>query len=93
MIWLKSLNVYALVALIGLGGVIYAGYKRHEARKIAAAVEATKATISAGALEAATKTAAAEREAIEATPLPESKAAVIALCKQRASCRERSALK
>lgn len=45
------------------------------------------------ALEAATKTADAERAAEAETPLPADKAAVIALCKRSASCRERSTLK
>jgi hypothetical protein len=41
MIWLKSLNLYAVVALIGLGGVIVSGIfiagERHNQRKHEAA--------------------------------------------------------
>lgn len=44
-------------------------------------------------LEAATKTAAAERAAEAETPLPADKAAIIALCRRSASCRERGTLK
>jgi predicted membrane-bound mannosyltransferase len=86
-------NVYAVVGLVILAGTVVTGYKMHEARKIAAAVEAAKAAISAGAVEAVTKTAAAEREATDNTPLPADKQAIVELCKRSASCKERRTLK
>jgi hypothetical protein len=97
MIWLSWLNATKNLWLIGAIIVgctgFFAAYKVHEARKIAVAVEAAKAEISAGALDAATKTAAAEREAFDTTPLPATKPEIVALCKRSASCRERSTLK
>lgn len=92
--WLNATkNIWLLVAIIGFGGAAFAAYKNHEAKKIAAAVEATKAKVSAEALVAVEKTAEAEREAFDTTPLPPSKPAIVDLCKRSASCRERSTLK
>lgn len=48
---------------------------------------------STAALEAVAKTAEAERAAEAETPLPADRAAIIALCKRSASCRERHTLK
>jgi len=91
------LNATKNLWLLGLGVLLltgaFAAYKNHEAKKIAAAVASTKAEISAGAVEAATRTAAAEREAFDTTPLPASKPAIVELCKRSASCRERGTLK
>ena len=56
-------------------------------------VNAGKAASSTATVAAATATAEAEREATESTPLVIDKAAIIALCKQRASCRERGNIK
>jgi threonine/homoserine efflux transporter RhtA len=93
MIWLSWLNatknLWLIGAAIALGAGFVAAYKVHEAKKIAAAVEATKATISAGAVEAATKTVAAAQQAEAATPLPADKQAILDLCRKSASCRER----
>jgi hypothetical protein len=52
-------------------------------------VTAGKASASAGAVSSANQTAAAERQATEATPLPADKAAIVELCRKSASCRER----
>lgn len=97
MIFLSWLNATKNLWLIGVIVMACAGagvaYKNHEAKKIAAAVASTKAEISAGALDAATKTAAAEREAFDTTPLPATRPEIVALCKRSASCRERSTLK
>lgn len=54
--------------------------------------ESGRASASAATVAAATATAAAEREAIDLTPLPASKAAIVELCRKRASCRERGKL-
>lgn len=92
--WLNATkNLWLIGAIIVGSAGLFAAYKNHEAKKIAAAVETTKATISAGAVEAVTKTAAAEREAFDTTPLPASNAAIVDLCKRSASCRERGTLK
>lgn len=91
--WITGKNIWLLAAIIAFGGVTYAAYKNHQAKQIAAAVEATKARISADALASVEKTAEAEREAIEITPLPRDKSAIMELCKRSASCRERSTLK
>jgi uncharacterized membrane protein YebE (DUF533 family) len=92
--WLNATkNVWLIAIVIGFGGVTYAAYKNHQAKQIAAAVEATKAKISADALASVEKTAEAEREAIDLTPLPPDKSAIMDLCKRSASCRERSTLK
>lgn len=92
--WLNATkNVWLAVAIVGLCAGLFTAYRDHEDKKIAAATEATKATISAGAVEAAMKTAAAEREALDTTPLPASKPEILALCKRSASCRERGTLK
>ena len=91
--WFNATKNLLLIGAIVIGSAgLFAAYKNHEAKKIAAAVEATKATISAGAVEAATKTAAAEREAFDTTPLPANKPAIVDLCKRSASCRERGTL-
>lgn len=55
--------------------------------------ELARARASAAAAVEAAKTAEALRQAEEETVVPADKAAVIALCKQRASCKERGALK
>ena len=91
--WIAGKNIWLLAATIAFGGVTYATYKNHQAKQIAAAVEATQAKTSAAALAAVEKTAEAEREAIDLTPLPRDKSAIIDLCKRSASCRERSTLK
>lgn len=91
--WIIGKNLYAAIAVVAVVAAVVVGYKIHEAKKIAAAVEATKARISADALAAVEKTAEAEREAIEITPLPRDKSAIVELCKRSASCRERSTLK
>ena len=51
------------------------------------------AEVTAKGVAAAGDTAAAIRDADATTPLPADKAAIVALCKQRASCRERGSLK
>lgn len=56
-------------------------------------VEVGKGFASTATVESATKTAAAERAATDETPLPADKAAIIALCKRSASCKERGTLK
>ncbi len=56
-------------------------------------VEAGKGAASAATVEAATKTAAAERQAVEETPLLPDKSAILAKCKTSASCRERGTIK
>jgi hypothetical protein len=91
--WIAGKNIWLLAAAIAFGGVTYAAYQNHKAKMIAAAVEATKAKASADALAAVEKTAEAEREAIDLTPLPPDKSAILDLCKRSASCRERSTLK
>jgi dihydrodipicolinate synthase/N-acetylneuraminate lyase len=92
--WLNATKNLWLIGVIVVGSAgLFAAYKSHEAKEIATAVEATKAAISAGAVEAATKTAAAEREAFETTPLPANKPAIVDLCKRSASCRERGTLR
>jgi hypothetical protein len=92
--WLNATkNIWLLAVVIGFGGVTVAAYKNHQAKLIAAAVEATKAKASADTLAAVEKTAEAEREAIDLTPLPPDKSSILDLCKRSASCRERSTLK
>lgn len=54
--------------------------------------EAGEAAVSAKGVAAATETADALRAAEAATPLPADKAAIVALCKKRPSCRERGSL-
>ena len=92
--WLNATkNLWLIGAIIAGCAGFFMVHKVHEAKKIAAAVASTKAEISAGALDAATKTAAAEREAFDTTPLPATKPEIVALCKRSASCRERGTLK
>lgn len=55
--------------------------------------QAGLASASASTVEAATKTAAAERAAEEATPLVRDQAAIDELCRRSASCRERDELR
>lgn len=97
MIAFSFLNAYKNLWLLGVAAVLLSGgfvaYKNHEAKKIAAAVASTRAEISVGAVEAVSKTAAAEREALETTPIPASKAEILERCKRSASCRERNTLK
>jgi hypothetical protein len=65
---------------------------RHNAKLAAAhstGVAVGKAESAATALASASKTAQAEREATEATPLPADKQAIIELCRKSASCRDR----
>ena len=90
--WVKSINVWALVAILACVAVIFAGYERIDARKRQANEASARGTVAAEAVKAAIETAAAERKAVEDTPLPADKAAVIELCKRRASCRERGKL-
>ena len=90
-IWLGG-AVAACLALF-VGGVAI----KHRAQ-LAAAVETGKAIgtgeTSKQTLDAATKTAEAEREATEEVgTVPADKAAIIALCKRSASCKERRTLK
>ena len=88
--WLNATKNLWMVGLILVGSAgLFAAYKNYEAKRIAAAVEATKAAISAGAVAAATKTAEAANAAEASTPLPADKQAVLALCQRSASCRER----
>ena len=88
--WFNATKNLLLIGAIVIGSAgLFAAYKNHEAKKIAAAVEATKATISAGAVVAATETAKAANAAEASTPLPADKQAVFDLCRKSASCRER----
>lgn len=88
--WLIGALALGLVATWGTMKI------KHQAEVAASyekGVNAGKAEASTATVAAATKTAEAEREATDSTPLPADKAAIIALCKQRASCRERGNLK
>jgi hypothetical protein len=53
---------------------------------------AGKATTAAAAVESAQKTLAIEQQAIDTTPVPASKAAIVELCKRSSSCREHGKL-
>jgi hypothetical protein len=65
-----------------------------EGQRVQAAYEkgviSGKGSASTATVASATETAAAERTAEEATPLPADKQAIVDLCRKSASCRERS---
>jgi hypothetical protein len=92
-------NPLIWLALVGwlLAGGVYGFQKLQQGRQWQVAydegLEAGKGATASTALAAAVETAKEERKAIEDTPLPPDKAAVIALCKRSASCRERGTLK
>jgi len=87
--WLKSLNLWALVALVGLCVAIYWGSIIRDQRKQAREKAAAEAASAAATVQAATATAKAAQAAEASTPLPADKAAIIDLCRKSASCRER----
>ena len=99
--WWPNMPGNPLIWMAVLGWIVAAGgygtMKVLEASRVQAAydkgVTAGRGSASTATVAAATETAAAEREAIETTPLPADKAAIMDLCKRSASCRERSALK
>jgi hypothetical protein len=90
MLWLLGISLMALP-------VTYGVTKLNGQREAKAAYEQGKSAglgaASTATLAGATKTAEAERAAEAETPLPADRAAVIALCKRSASCRERGTLK
>jgi hypothetical protein len=89
-VWLVAAGITA--AGLFAGGVAI----RHNAQ-VTAARETGEATgagkAATAALDAATKTAEAERQAAEEVGTVTDKAAIIELCKRSASCRERRTLK
>lgn len=89
--WLKSLNMWLVLAIVGLSATIYIGAGRLRALKADVAKHEAVATHATGTVAAAVETAKAEREAEAETPLPADKAAILDLCKRSASCRERGA--
>lgn len=90
-------SIWVIVALaLGLAGS-WGGWSLKNKWDIAASykqgVSDGKASAAVEVVAAAKEIAAADREAEAATPLPADKAAIMELCKRRASCRERSAIK
>lgn len=90
LIWVAALGWLAAAGTYGFQKI-----KAIEAARAAydTGYESGRASASAATVAAATATAAAEREAIDLTPLPESKAAIMDLCRRSASCREKGTLK
>jgi hypothetical protein len=84
-------------AVAGCLALFAAGVTIKHRTQLADAVETGKAIgtgeASTAAVTAATETATALREAEAETPLPVDKQAILDLCKRRASCRERGAIK
>lgn len=87
--WLKSPNLWLLVVLIALCGVIWIGNGKLQERKAAAARSDAVATHSTETVKAAVETARIAHEVEASTPLPADKAAILELCRRSASCRER----
>ena len=87
--WLKSFNVWLVLAIAGMGVVIWIGNGKLRERNAEAASSKAVATNATATVKAATATATAERAATDATPLPADKQAILDLCRKSASCRER----
>lgn len=82
-----------MLALVATWGTMKIKHQAEVAASYEKGVNAGKAEASTATVAAATKTAEAEREATENTPLVTDKTALIALCKARASCRDRGNIK
>ena len=91
--WLKSPNVLLAVAIaaICVGLVTFHFTKISDTRDLG--IEIGKGAASTTALESATKTAEAERQAKVEVGNLEGRSDIIALCKRSASCKERRTLK
>jgi hypothetical protein len=87
--WLKSLNLWLMLVIAGLGVTIWIGRGILHERKAALEAAKAEAKTSTATVAAAVETAKAAREAEEATPLPADMAAIVELCRKSASCRER----
>jgi Sec-independent protein translocase protein TatA len=87
--WLKSLNVWLLVAIAGLIVVIWVGHGKLQERKAQLAKAEGQAQTATATVASATETAKAERQAEAETTLPADKQAILDLCRRSASCRER----
>lgn len=90
-------QLYLILALVAALPVTYGTMAVKRNWEVRAAYdrgfEAGKGTASASAVEGATRTAAAERQAeIEVKPVDPRREAIIARCKRSASCRERGQL-
>ena len=94
MIWLSwfnaTKNLWLIGAAVAIGLGFIAAYKVHEAKKIAAAVEAERAATATAAVAAAKQAADDYRAAEAETPIDADLEYFKALCGKSASCALRS---
>lgn len=88
--WLKSLNLWMLVVIAGMGAVIYIGNGKLQERKAAEAAAKVVAGTAVATVTAAAQTATATRQAEAETPADADREYFKRLCGQSASCRSRS---
>jgi hypothetical protein len=87
--WLKSLNLWLMLAIVCLCVTIWIGRGILHERKAALEAAKAEAKTSTVTVAAAVETAKAAHQAEADTPLPADKAAIMELCRKSASCRER----